>query len=110
LRNNGDKSVAAQIVTIGNVFQRMTTDHDLGPVNSPLSDLESGLQSHFKRIRQLTVVKIMIEIAKSSRTNMLLIFVPTGMALYYIAHVDPIASFIVNILAMIPLAGVTSGL
>jgi hypothetical protein len=105
-RTNGDKSVPIELATMGGVFPRMISTN-VGPVSPPLKDLESGLHTRVKKIRQLTVVKIIIEIAKSSRTNVLLILVPVGIALYYIARVHPIASFIVNILAMIPLAGVT---
>ena len=68
-------------------------------------DLERGFQSRIKRIRESAIIRILVDIVRSSRTNVLLFLVPVGIALFY-ADVDPIASFVINILAMIPLAGV----
>ena len=89
---------------MGGVFPRMILT-SLGPVASTTNDLESGARS--KRLRQNTLLKLCLEIIRSSKTNILLPFVLVGIPLYY-ASVHPILSFVVNILAMIPLAGVFS--
>ena len=76
-------------------------------LSEPEGLLHCGLmkRSRLKKIRQATSVRILVDVARSSRTNVLLFLVPVGIALFY-ADVDPIASFVINILAMIPLAGV----
>jgi hypothetical protein len=79
------------------------TESIVRPVEA--TDLERGFQSRIKRIRESASIRILVDIVRSSRTNVLLFLVPVGIALFY-ADVDPIASFIINILAMIPLAGV----
>ena len=70
------------------------------------SDLETGFQNRIRRIREFTSIRALVDISRSSRINVLLFMVPVGIALFY-ADVDPVASFIFNILAMIPLAGVS---
>ena len=75
----------------------------IGPVATV--DLETGFQNRLNKIRQSTFTRILIDIAKSSKTNVLLVLVPVGIALFY-ADVEPAAAFTVNILGMIPLAGV----
>ena len=87
---------------MGGLFPRMIST-SLGPVAPRTIDLENGARS--KRLRQNTLFKLCLEIIRSSKTNILLLFVPVGIPLYY-ASVHPILSFVVNILAMIPLAGV----
>jgi hypothetical protein len=76
-------------------------------IRPPLAsvDLETGFQNRIKKIRQSTFTRILVDIVRSSRTNVLLVLVPVGIALFY-ADVELIASFTVNILGMIPLAGV----
>jgi hypothetical protein len=91
---------------MGGVFPRMISTSLGSPVAAPTTrDLECGARS--KQLRQNTLFKLCLEIIRSSKTNILLLFVPVGIPLYY-ASIHPILSFVVNILAMIPLAGVLS--
>lgn len=87
---------------MGSVFPRMIS---LAPPLGQTKDLESGEQSRANQLRQHVVSKLGLEILRSSICNILLLFIPVGIPLYY-AHVHPVWSFVVNILAMIPLAGV----
>ena len=104
LRANGDKSIGIELAIMGGVFPRMISSSLGDPVAGPTTrDLESGVRS--TRLRQNTLLKLCVEVIRSSKTNILLLFVPVGIPLYY-ASVHPILSFVVNILAMIPLAGV----
>jgi hypothetical protein len=44
----------------------------------------------------------------SSWANLLLVFIPVGIALHFVPNVNPTVIFVMNFLAIIPLAGVTS--
>jgi hypothetical protein len=48
------------------------------------------------------------DIMFSSWANLLLVFIPVGIALHFVPNVNPTVIFVMNFLAIIPLAGVTS--
>ena len=76
----------------------------LGGSLSPVtSDLESGRRGTIGVGKR--VATVVSEIVRSSRTNVLLLFVPVGLILHA-CGVNPIVCFATNILGMIPLVGV----
>ena len=57
------------------------------------------------RAHAKTAYQLFKEILFSSVANVLLVFVPVGIALHFV-HVSPTVVFIMNFLAIVPLAGV----
>jgi hypothetical protein len=91
-----------ELVAMGGVFPRMLSA-GIVVVKEVNKDLESG--SRITRLQQRLPLRILYDIARSSRTNVLLLLVPVGIPLNYL-HVPPGVTFTINILAMVPLAGV----
>jgi hypothetical protein len=92
---------------MGGVFPRMWSSNLImtkDVMKDITKDLESG--SRNTRVQHSAIFRVFYVIACSSRTNFLLLLVPVGIPLYYI-HVPPGVAFTINILAMIPLAGVS---
>jgi Ca2+:H+ antiporter len=52
--------------------------------------------------------KLFKDIMFSSWANLLLVFIPVGIALHFVPNVNPTVIFVMNFLAIIPLAGVCS--
>ena len=57
--------------------------------------------------RRQTFPRFCKEFLLSSWANVLLVFIPVGIAVHF-AHVNPVVVFIMNSLAIVPLAGVSS--
>ena len=87
---------------------KKNADNHQGPPSAPVPEGEAAaieedgdIESKNWMYRAYLVTKMIIF---SSWMNILLVFVPVGIALHF-AHVKPTAVFVVNAIAIVPLAG-----
>lgn len=77
------------------------------PKRPPLGDKKHSSQFFKKDTQKFTVASQLRATLLNSWINVLLVFVPAGIAVHY-AHLSEVAAFVVNFVAIIPLAAMLS--
>lgn len=90
------------------IFRKSHDDESETPLDHTSSDLTLEERRKKALKRKIPVVQQFRAALFGSWINILLVFVPIGFALYYSHKVGPVPVFIVNFIAIIPLAAVLS--
>ena len=82
-------------------LSKFSKNHDKNHADDLSDDSSTRKRQHYSVLGQIRAAIL------NSPINVLLVAVPIGIALKY-AHVDPVAVFVVNFIAIVPLAGLLS--